>query len=536
MTRAGTVAEQPPMAPKTNTGRLRDAGVQKAAAAGKDATAPSDEVEKEFVELLSKLSGADGKRLDRSALPEGSSRQTNLRQVHQHEIAVRFAQDEGGGDAGDRAADDCSACDDLQPAKDPAAKPEADTPEVDVASPHPPELPQIAAILAPTPIQSPSGGKQDDPAGSPGANRAAGPAVPTKAVLDASVDPAETNLAPQHGRVVKGQSEQDIEVRPSTTPTTSTTPTDPTLTRAAAPEAAIAKGQSRQDNEGRPLVGAKDSVRASASEAPPEGHELPARADVPKASVLKRETHFAPVSPHSTRAQSGSLSAEGRQVGAIANTDGKEPRTPSAPAAPSAAAAPSADAASLSAQGPASIATPAAQQIAERIAAEAPAFGGPDRAGAGPDESSAKPVLKIVQIQLQPADLGTVTVRIELKAADLKLHVETDRSETADIIRSDQNTLSKLLRSAGYGVDAGSIRIVEGDRSVASAQGSQHAGQQGAQTNLQSSTQSHPGGSGRQEGAPRDQRGAHGGNTQTPADRNETHGTTTNRTGRGLYI
>jgi len=339
------------------------------------------------------------------------------------------------------------------------------------------------------------------------------------------LESAEPNPALAQGHAVKAKSEQDVEVR---TPTTPPLPTDPNLTRAGAPEAAVAKGQLQQDNEGRPLAGAKDFVLASASDGVPEGHEPSAKVDVPKPNVLRRETHFAPVAAPSARPHSGASAAKSSHHGAVANVTGNEPG-----GAPS---APSVNAASLPGQGQPAIAVPPAQQIAERIAAEAPAFEAAGRAGAGSDQPSAKPTLKIVQIQLQPADLGIVTVRIELKAADLKLHVETHRREAADIIRGDQDTLSKLLRSAGYGVDAGSIRITEGDRTLASAQAGQQTGQQGAQTNLQSSAQSHSGWSERQESAQRGQRGTHGGNTQTPADRNETHGTTTNRTGRDLYI
>ena len=174
-----------------------------------------------------------------------------------------------------------------------------------------------------------------------------------------------------------------------------------------------------------------------------------------------------------------------------------------------------------------------AQQVAQRIATEAastPAFA---RHLAGADQPVGKPALKILQIQLQPADLGTVTVRMEMKDADLVLHVEADRAATAEMIRSDQDSLSKLLRASGYNVDTGSIRVVEGDRGAAAQQNNQ---QGGGQPSLQSQAQSHSGASHRDDGAQQRGNGQTGGSDAQPARRNESHGTTTQRTGSGLYL
>jgi hypothetical protein len=120
---------------------------------------------------------------------------------------------------------------------------------------------------------------------------------------------------------------------------------------------------------------------------------------------------------------------------------------------------------------------------------------------------------------------------MELKDTELTLHVEADRKETADLIRNDQDTLTNLLRSAGYNVDTGSVRIMD-DRTLAS----QHPGQQGAQTNLQSSAQSQSGASDRQGHAQRGGAGTNGGDTGHQTGRNDTNETTANRAGRGVYV
>jgi Flagellar hook-length control protein FliK len=495
MTRAGTVAEQPPMPSKTNVGRLRDAGAQKEIAGRKNAAAPSDDVEKQFGELLAKLNSSDDEGSVRSGSTEESSRSANSQHAHQRKIALRFARDEQngkGGDGSDGAADDCASGDDLRLGKDRPADGKVETSQSNVAPTLPSELDKIAASVTATVMQQSNGRDSDEQSRSSKADRGPGAAKPSKAILDASLGQAEAKETPVSAQAQAGA-------------------------RMSVPEAAVAKGQLRQDEEGRPLASAKLDP-ASMSD---EGQEPPAKVDLPKAHVQRRETHFAPVASPTTSSQSRTVAAEGGQSNVAAN--GTEP---------GAAATGPTDAASLGPEGPVSIAAPPARQIADRIVAEVPAFAAAGRAGAAADQPGAAPVLKIVQIQLQPADLGTVTVRIELKAADMKLHVETDRADTADIIRGDQDTLTKLLRSAGYSVDAGSIRITEGDKTVVSAQ----AGQQGAQTGMQSSTQSNPGGSERQESAQRGHRDPHGGNTQTQSDRNETHGTVTNRTGRDLYI
>jgi len=174
-----------------------------------------------------------------------------------------------------------------------------------------------------------------------------------------------------------------------------------------------------------------------------------------------------------------------------------------------------------------------AQQVAQRIVSEAalePAFA---RHLTGADQPIGKPALKILQIQLRPADLGTVTVRMEMKNADLVLHVEADRAATADMIRSDQDSLSKLLRASGYNVDASSIRVVEGDRGAAGQQNNQ---QGGGHQNLQSQAQSHPGASHRDGSAQQRSNGPTTGGDAQQARRNEIHATTTPRTGSGLYL
>jgi chemotaxis protein MotD len=109
-------------------------------------------------------------------------------------------------------------------------------------------------------------------------------------------------------------------------------------------------------------------------------------------------------------------------------------------------------------------------QVAESIRAELAASGDIALTWSPSDATTAKPgadaPVKVLLIQLQPADLGTVTVRMSLKEDALELHIEASQQETAQRLQKDQDSLSKVLRSAGYLIDGVAIRVTEPDRSL----------------------------------------------------------------------
>jgi chemotaxis protein MotD len=244
--------------------------------------------------------------------------------------------------------------------------------------------------------------------------------------------------------------------------------------------------------------------------------------EVHKARVLGQETHLPPVASATMHGRAAVTAATGGKLGTGSEARGNE------------AAPLPVDTGAISAEDPAGGALPSAgQQIATRITTEIPAFEVVDRARTEPNQVAAKPVLKVLQIQLQPAELGTVSVRIELRDGALELHVEAAKAETAEIIRGDKDTLSNLLRSSGYNVDAGSIRVADGDKTAASQQSGQ---QGGAQANMQSSSQPQYGGAEREARPQRGHGGSSGGDASTQATRTDTHETNTSRAGGALYI
>ncbi|MCB8823545.1 flagellar hook-length control protein FliK [Microvirga rosea] len=85
-------------------------------------------------------------------------------------------------------------------------------------------------------------------------------------------------------------------------------------------------------------------------------------------------------------------------------------------------------------------------------------------------------VLRILNIQLHPVELGVVTVKMRLSGDNLEMELHTDSNETADILRKDTDKLSSLLRGSGYrpdiitihvtGVDASQEASMEGRQSL----------------------------------------------------------------------
>lgn len=88
---------------------------------------------------------------------------------------------------------------------------------------------------------------------------------------------------------------------------------------------------------------------------------------------------------------------------------------------------------------------PVSDQIASEVRAEIAADGLGERSSDG--------VVKVLQIELKPANLGSVTVRIALKDNQITLHLETQRRETLAAIERDRDALVGALSSAGYTVD-----------------------------------------------------------------------------------
>jgi chemotaxis protein MotD len=176
---------------------------------------------------------------------------------------------------------------------------------------------------------------------------------------------------------------------------------------------------------------------------------------------------------------------------------------------------------------------PVSRQIVDGIAAEIPPQDkSPAGPAAAPAPSTQSQPVKVVTIQLNPAELGTLTVRISLRNDALELQVETSRRETARMVDADRETLSSLLRSAGYHVEAVTVRAVEQPApamATGTATGSPDGAPQSQSQSGGSQTDQRPsGGRAHADG----HREGHGTRQDTRGDESGSR----HRAGRGLYV
>lgn len=134
------------------------------------------------------------------------------------------------------------------------------------------------------------------------------------------------------------------------------------------------------------------------------------------------------------------------------------------------------------------VASAPVQFLAGRIAEEAATLSQPAPGAGSAAAHTQSPLMsptKVLHIQLQPADLGTVTVRLSLKDNVLQVELEVGRGETRTLIQNDKDALTSLLRSAGYLVDGLDVR--QADPNAANMSGG--GGQPGLQAQSGGSSQ-----------------------------------------------
>jgi flagellar hook-length control protein FliK len=172
------------------------------------------------------------------------------------------------------------------------------------------------------------------------------------------------------------------------------------------------------------------------------------------------------------------------------------------------------------------------QQIVERLSAEVVTLA-PDGRVALRGLAQAQPLgspAKVIYIQLQPGDLGTVTIRLSVKDQALQLDLEVGRGETAHLIQRERDNLSALLRSAGYIIDGVDVRLASPNGALPPAMDGQASPQmQGGGQSRGSQPEGRSPGTGRQD----DPRGSNSGNGRNGEE--ERAGYTPRRNG-GLYV
>ncbi|SCY06018.1 flagellar hook-length control protein FliK [Microvirga guangxiensis] len=109
-----------------------------------------------------------------------------------------------------------------------------------------------------------------------------------------------------------------------------------------------------------------------------------------------------------------------------------------------------------------------AQSIADKGSLHQP------RGGEAPQTISVKATesaLRVLNLQLHPAHLGAVTIKMRLAGESLEMELHVEREETAQLLKTDSEKLASLLRGSGYRPDTISIHVTEAvvqDRTIAS--------------------------------------------------------------------
>ncbi|MBM1169533.1 flagellar hook-length control protein FliK [Microvirga arabica] len=70
-------------------------------------------------------------------------------------------------------------------------------------------------------------------------------------------------------------------------------------------------------------------------------------------------------------------------------------------------------------------------------------------------------VLRVLSLQLNPVELGLVTIKMRLSGDSLEMELQVEKPETAELLRNDAEKLSSLLRTSGYRPDVINIQTAE---------------------------------------------------------------------------
>lgn len=125
----------------------------------------------------------------------------------------------------------------------------------------------------------------------------------------------------------------------------------------------------------------------------------------------------------------------------------------------------------------------ATQQVANAVVAELKETPAP-AASTAPDlatsQTSAPEPLKILTINLEPAALGNVTVRLRLVGSEVSVHLAAERKDTSQMLDQQRDSIRDLMQSAGYVADVAPVQhgSLDGFQSGSGQSQPQHAGQQ----------------------------------------------------------
>ncbi|GAB2182791.1 flagellar hook-length control protein FliK [Roseibium sp. LAB1] len=123
-----------------------------------------------------------------------------------------------------------------------------------------------------------------------------------------------------------------------------------------------------------------------------------------------------------------------------------------------------------------------AQQVGDQIAAAVRDMASSSASLDGGISAKAEgPVLKTLDIQLTPHELGTVKVSLRMVGDTVEVSLVTSRAQTAELLKHDRQLLDQMLRATGFKADA--ITIQAGDDRIQVQAGSNASGTQAQNQN-----------------------------------------------------
>ncbi|MES0881912.1 flagellar hook-length control protein FliK [Roseibium sp. SCP14] len=125
-----------------------------------------------------------------------------------------------------------------------------------------------------------------------------------------------------------------------------------------------------------------------------------------------------------------------------------------------------------------------AQQVGDQIAnllEDIPRDSG--RLHPGLNAKAEGPVLKTLDIQLTPHELGTVKVSLRMVGDDVEVTLLTSKAQTAELLKQDRQLLDQMLRATGFKAETIAVQAADDRLSVQAGNtstGSSTSGQPGA--------------------------------------------------------
>lgn len=103
------------------------------------------------------------------------------------------------------------------------------------------------------------------------------------------------------------------------------------------------------------------------------------------------------------------------------------------------------------------------QKIVDRMATDLAAVAAPEGAraadalGLDTNKATDSRPLRMMTLELDPPNLGSVTVKMRLAGDSVEIHVIADRYETTEMLRQERGALTDAMQSAGYTFDIAAI-------------------------------------------------------------------------------